>query len=66
VCPWHTRGALRVRGYTIKRGAHIFASTGEVSGITHVAAENAEGSRVAVMTNDSPLRAIESREAAPW
>lgn len=37
---------------TIKRGAHIFASTGEVPGIAHVAAENADGSRVVVMTND--------------
>jgi glucosylceramidase len=37
---------------TIKRGARIFASTGELPGITHVAAENADGSRVLVMTNN--------------
>lgn len=55
MCRWHARGALRVRGYTIKRGAHIFASTGEVPGIAHVAAENADGSRVVVMTNDSAV-----------
>ncbi len=37
---------------TIQRGAHIFASSGEVPGIAHVAAENADGSRVLVMTNN--------------
>jgi glucosylceramidase len=36
---------------TIQRGAHIFASTGELPGIAHVAAENADGSRVLVVTN---------------
>jgi glucosylceramidase len=41
---------------TIKRGARIFASTGEPPGIAHVAAENADGSRVLVITNnDSAL-----------
>jgi glucosylceramidase len=36
----------------IQRGAHIFASTGELPGIAHVAAENPDGSRVLVMTNN--------------
>lgn len=40
---------------TIKRGAHIFASTGELPGIAHVAAENADGSRVLVMGNDDSV-----------
>lgn len=40
----------------IQRGAHIFASWGEVPGINHVAAENTDGSRVLVLTNsDSSL-----------
>jgi glucosylceramidase len=40
----------------IQRGAHVFASTGELPGIAHVAAENADGSRVLVITNnDSAL-----------
>ena len=43
---------------TIKRGAHIFASAGELPGIAHVAAENADGSRVLVITNDG---AVEQR-----
>jgi glucosylceramidase len=37
---------------TIQRGGHIFASTGDLPGIAHVAAENADGSRVLVMTNN--------------
>ena len=36
----------------IHRGADIFASTGELPGIAHVAAENPDGSRVLVMTNN--------------
>jgi len=36
----------------IQRGAHIFASSGEVPGVNHVAAENADGSRVLVLTNN--------------
>jgi glucosylceramidase len=36
----------------IKRGAHVFASSGELPGINHVAAENADGSRVLVLTNN--------------
>ena len=44
---------------TIKRGAHIFASTGELSGIAHVAAENPDGGRVLVMTNNDS--AVEQR-----
>jgi glucosylceramidase len=40
----------------IQRGAHIFASSGDLPGINHVAAENTDGSRVLVMTNnDSAL-----------
>jgi glucosylceramidase len=42
----------------MKRGAHIFASAGELPGIAHVAAENADGSRVLVITNDG---AVEQR-----
>ena len=36
----------------IQRGAHIFASSGDLPGINHVAAENTDGSRVLVMTNN--------------
>ena len=36
---------------TIRRGARIFASSGNLPGINHVAAENADGSRVLVMTS---------------
>jgi len=40
----------------IQRGAHIFASSGDLPGVNHVAAENMDGSRVLVMTNnDSAL-----------
>jgi glucosylceramidase len=40
----------------IQRGAHIFASSGDLPGINHVAAENTDGSRVLVLTNsDSGL-----------
>jgi glucosylceramidase len=38
---------------TMKRGAHIFASTGELTGVAHVAAENADGSHVLVITNNN-------------
>lgn len=37
----------------IQRGAHIFASSGDLPGIEHVAAENIDGSRVLVMTNSN-------------
>jgi len=40
---------------TMKRGAHIFASTGELPGIAHVAAQNADGSRVLVLTNEDAV-----------
>jgi glucosylceramidase len=36
----------------IQRGAYIFASSGEVPGVNHVAAENADRSRVLVLTNN--------------
>jgi glucosylceramidase len=40
----------------IQRGAHIFASSGDLPGINHVVAENTDGSRVLVLTNsDSSL-----------
>jgi glucosylceramidase len=35
----------------IQRGALIFASSGDVPGIDHVAAENPDGSRVLILTN---------------
>lgn len=35
----------------IKRGAHIFASYGDLPGINHVAAENTDGTRALVLTN---------------
>ncbi len=35
----------------IHRGAHIFASSGDLQNISHVAAENPDGSRVLVLTN---------------
>ncbi len=35
----------------IRRGAHIFASSGDLPGMNHVAAENTDGSRVLVLTN---------------
>jgi glucosylceramidase len=37
----------------IQRGAHVFASWGDLPGIDHVTAENADGSRVLVMTNSN-------------
>jgi glucosylceramidase len=37
----------------IQRGARVFASSGDVSGIDHVAAENPDKSRVLVLTNSS-------------
>lgn len=37
----------------IERGAHIFATWGDLPGIDHVAAENPDGSRVLVLTNGS-------------
>jgi glucosylceramidase len=41
---------------TIQRGGDIFASTGDLPGIAHVAAENADGSRVLVMTNNDSVQ----------
>ena len=35
------------------RGARVFASSGDLSGIDHVAAENPDKSRVLVLTNSS-------------
>ena len=35
----------------MQRGARIFASSGELAGIDHVAAENPDGTRVLVLTN---------------
>jgi glucosylceramidase len=35
----------------IQRGAHIFASSGDLPGIEHVAARNSDGSNVLVVTN---------------
>jgi glucosylceramidase len=43
----------------IQRGAHIFASSGSFPGIDHVAAENTDGSRVLVLTNNDT--AVEQR-----
>ena len=40
----------------IQRGAHIFASSGDLPRINHVAAENTDGSRVLVMTNNDSSR----------
>ncbi len=37
----------------IQRGARVFASSGDVSGIDHVAAENPDKSRVLVLTNSN-------------
>lgn len=37
----------------IERGAHVFASSGELPGIDHVAAENPDKSRVLVLTNSN-------------
>lgn len=37
----------------IRRGAHVFASSGDVPGIDHVAAQNPDGSRVFVVTNSN-------------
>ena len=42
---------------TMQRGAHVFASTGDLPGIAHVAAENADGSRVLVATNSDSAQA---------
>jgi glucosylceramidase len=62
-CAWNPPSRSRKRlkadslyalpGYakTIQRGVPIFASNGELPRIAHVAAENADGSRVLVMTN---------------
>ncbi len=43
-------------GKSMRRGAVVFASSGDLPGVDHVAAENPDGSRVLVLTN---------REAAP-
>ena len=37
----------------IERGAHVFASSGDLPGIEHVAAENRDKSRVLVLTNSN-------------
>ncbi|MGH9431592.1 MAG: glycoside hydrolase family 30 protein [Terriglobia bacterium] len=37
----------------IQRGAHVFASWGDLPGVDHVAAENKDGSRVLVVTNNN-------------
>jgi glucosylceramidase len=37
----------------IQRGARVFASSGDVSGVDHVAAENPDKSRVMVLTNSN-------------
>jgi glucosylceramidase len=37
----------------IERGAHIFASSGDLPGVDHVAAQNPDESRVLVLTNSS-------------
>ena len=37
----------------IQRGARIFASSGDLSGVEHVAAENPDKSRVLVLTNSN-------------
>ncbi len=37
----------------IERGARVFASRGEIPGIDHVAAENPDGSKVLVLTNQN-------------
>jgi glucosylceramidase len=37
----------------IQRGAHIFASSGDLPGIDHAAAENPDKSRVLVLTNSN-------------
>jgi glucosylceramidase len=37
----------------IQKGAHVFASWGDLPGVDHVAAENADGSRVLVLTNSN-------------
>lgn len=41
-------------GKSMRRGAKVFASFGEVHGVDHVAAENPDGSRVLVLTNREP------------
>ena len=37
----------------MQRGAHVFASSGDLPGIDHVAAENPDESRVLVLTNSN-------------
>ncbi|HXX21569.1 MAG TPA: hypothetical protein VEO19_00305 [Terriglobia bacterium] len=51
---------------TIQRGAHIFASTGELPGIAHVSAENADGSRVLVMTNNDSAHEQRAQCTLAW
>jgi glucosylceramidase len=43
--------ALAHYSKVIQRGAHIFASSGDLQNISHVAAENPDGGRVLVLTN---------------
>ena len=45
--------AFRHYSKLIQRGARIFASSGDLSGIDHVAAENPDKSRVLVLTNSN-------------
>ena len=42
----------------VQPGASIFASSGDVSGVDHVAAENPDGSRVLVLTNQGAERSV--------
>lgn len=43
----------------IERGARIFASWGELPGVSHVAAENPDGSRSLVITNSGPEQRVQ-------
>jgi glucosylceramidase len=45
--------ALAHYSKAIQRGAHILASSGNIPGVDHVAAQNPDGSRVLVVTNRS-------------
>ncbi len=42
---------------SMRRGARVFASSGELPDVSHVAAENPDGSRVLVVTNSGPAPA---------
>lgn len=43
----------------IQRGAHIFASWGDLQDISHVAAENPDGTKVLVLTNTGREQAVQ-------